>query len=1060
MKKSKFVTRAVSSLLAAAMLATLASCGPKSPEKGGDMGVSNKPRQIVNYYTSEMFTKPESLGYVNSIFTAGEKVFIYGEKNSSAAEKVSLAINEETKEVKDISIDGIKADYINGVHYFGDRLLVMYQTENDYKNKMALVNTADGTVIKETNLPDNSYVSSCMLDKDGNFAASVQSWGGVSSQSTLRTYDRTTLEEKNSVDLNALVSADGGNSYINSTAFDNDGNLYILCGEYDPDTDTEMTTLTKVKDGTVEYAVDDFSDLENAAFLLKRPNGNMCIMSLEGMSGFVFSEIDNATGEVVNRPQVKVDIQSIRGICQNYDKADLVYLDETGIWKIDADKEKPEKMYSFGTDIPEECSSSYEISYSNGSFYFYGESYGDSRSVIYSFDEDGNELGTLLPELGKDEYVTAVTVNADGKICLLAQCYKYDEETESGSSVYNLYVMSQDGATEAVTDLSSVSIDGADVYVDQIVPLRDGSIAALAQAYDQVAGESKAFAAVIDASGNLISKVEDESIMYIENAVSTAEGDYLFYYEKNKSGTSCIKFDAQTGEILEHPDFELPDSWRSMGTDGNYDFCYQTGEGIYGYTAADKKSTEILNWVDSDILFTAQKAAFLGDDTIICLAYDYEVGDTQIYRLRRADEETLKKIQNKKLITVAGLDLGYDNSFREKIVDFNRNSDEYRIQVNDYGKFSKWEDDTYTSGAFQLNNDMTAGNTPDIIIGNSEIDMTSFAAKKILADLTTYFEKDPDIHKEDFFENIFDAYSYDGKMYQVVSNFSVSAIAGPASKLGSEPGWTHEEFLSLRDNGDIFYRNNYTKDELANRLIKSNLSEFVDFEKKTCDFDNSRFTGLIDLVCEEGREPGEDEDIYDESARFEEAKRFKDGKCQAEIIRLDGFYDILNLQQGALGEEAVIKGFPASEGSGALITSDISFAVCEKSKNKDAAWEFIREFLTEEYQDGLNDNYIHTLPSRKSSFEKLLTKAKNDDSMGYAVEMPDGTMEDMKPLDDKTADKIRAAVEAADRCAVSDERIGKIIDEELEAVKKNGKSSAEAASQIQNKVSLYLKEIK
>ena len=52
---------------------------------------------------------------------------------------------------------------------------------------------------------------------------------------------------------------------------------------------------------------------------------------------------------------------------------------------------------------------------------------------------------------------------------------------------------------------------------------------------------------------------------------------------------------------------------------------------------------------------------------------------------------------------------------------------------------------------------MAAGNVPDILIGSDEVNMTSFAAKNILTDLTSYFDKDEDINREDYFENILSA---------------------------------------------------------------------------------------------------------------------------------------------------------------------------------------------------------------------------------------------------------------------------------------------------------------
>ena len=118
-------------------------------------------------------------------------------------------------------------------------------------------------------------------------------------------------------------------------------------------------------------------------------------------------------------------------------------------------------------------------------------------------------------------------------------------------------------------------------------------------------------------------------------------------------------------------------------------------------------------------------------------------------------------------------------------------------------------------------------------------------------------------------------------------------------------------------------------------------------------------------------------------------------------------------------------------------------------------------FLSAEYQDGMNENYINTYPVRKDSFEKLVSRAKNKETMQYyTVTTADGYSVDMQPLDDATAKKIRDAIDAADRLAVNDTRISEIIDEALEAVYNGSKTSADAAADIQNKVSTYLNEIK
>ena len=48
-------------------------------------------------------------------------------------------------------------------------------------------------------------------------------------------------------------------------------------------------------------------------------------------------------------------------------------------------------------------------------------------------------------------------------------------------------------------------------------------------------------------------------------------------------------------------------------------------------------------------------------------------------KLTRADEETLKKVNSKKIITLAGENIAYSNIY-DNIVEFNEKNEEYRIQ--------------------------------------------------------------------------------------------------------------------------------------------------------------------------------------------------------------------------------------------------------------------------------------------------------------------------------------------------------------------------------------------
>jgi len=1060
MKRTRFIQRTVSSFLAVSMLAMLASCDAPGKSVKNDGGI-NQPRTIQNYYTSEVFEKPEDLGFVRNLFCAGDSIYVFGEKSSSQAEKISLVYNPATKETQDIALDNIEAEYVNDVYFIGDKILVMYSASKTYEGRMALLDSKTGEAVIDKPVGQNSYLTAVSPAENGDVNVMVEQYG-MSQKVFLKTLDGATLEEKSSADVSETLGITSFTG-VSGAVFDEDGSVFVSEVVYS-DGDYENSAMKVVKlnpDGSEAFTMDNLSDLEGSGLVMRRPNGNMLVMSTMDYSNFYFNEFDSKTGEVTERYEVKLNGQQLNGLCRNSKEADIVYSDDTGLWKIDLEPGKkavPEKIASFGAgEIPESAKETYSISWTENGYYFYGESYGDSRQVFYRLDRDGNKLDTFDLLQDDNSYIREISVNGNGDIVVLNDVTEFSEEDGEEPEEYMAMTVYDEGGTVKSTLRFDTLVSGVNSYIENVIPTKSGEFAALIYTYGE--GDSSYSISIYDADGKETKKIEMDEVNYVENYISTESGDYAFCYA-NRGGRKIYKVDKEAGSATEVNDFDIPNEFEPINTDGNYDFCYSTSEGIYGFSVADNKSTEIVNWIDSDITFSVNNAAFLDNDTIICRGYDYSIGDTQIYFLKRADDETLKKIQNKKIITVAGVDVGYNDKFKEKIVEFNRNSDEFRMQLNDYGKYSKYEDDTYTSGAFQLNNDMTAGTVPDIIIGNGEVDMTSFAAKKIITDLNPFFEKDADIKREDLFENVLDTMTYDGKLFQIPSSFTVSALAAAKSKVGDSPAWTAAEFTDLKKNGRIFF-DKTEREYLLRSFITDNLAGFVDFENKTCDFSNEGFTSLVDLIAEEGYVYDEENvQMYDPEEEMVYSKRFKEGKCQVEMADISGFTYILQLQQGPIDEEITLKGYPTSKGNGYIINPSISLAISEKSKNKDAAWEFIRSFLDEEYQDSLNDEYMYTIPLRKSSYEKLENKAKLKEEMNETVTKPDGTVADMLPLDDVTAAKIRTAVETADVCSVSDERIKNIINEALEPVFSGDKTSKEAADEIQSKVSIYLKEIK
>ena len=56
-------------------------------------------------------------------------------------------------------------------------------------------------------------------------------------------------------------------------------------------------------------------------------------------------------------------------------------------------------------------------------------------------------------------------------------------------------------------------------------------------------------------------------------------------------------------------------------------------------------------------------------------------------------------------------------------------------------------------------------------------------------------------------------------------------------------------------------------------------------------------------------------------------------------------------EKGSFGEPITLIGFPSADQDGSVIMPTMQFAISAKSKNQEAAWQFLRYYLTEEYQE-------------------------------------------------------------------------------------------------------------
>ena len=155
-------------------------------------------------------------------------------------------------------------------------------------------------------------------------------------------------------------------------------------------------------------------------------------------------------------------------------------------------------------------------------------------------------------------------------------------------------------------------------------------------------------------------------------------------------------------------------------------------------------------------------------------------------------------------------------------------------------------------------------------------------------------------------------------------------------------------------------------------------------------------------------------------------------------------------------------GFPSSDGEGSAIMPGLQLAMSAKSAKKEGVWEFLRSFLTDEYQKD-----IYGFPLSIKRLEEMKKEATQKpyylDEDGNKVEYDEtwyvGDVEiNIDPMTEQEAEEFVEELYTFSQPYKTDEALFDIIQEEAAAYFTGQKSAQDVASIIQSRAQLYVNE--
>ena len=697
---------------------------------------------------------------------------------------------------------------------------------------------------------------------------------------------------------------------------------------------------------------------------------------------------------------------------------------------------------------------------------------------------------------------------------LCYQSYDYDEETETSTQSICRYSLADGNITK--TPLNYV--EEKNWNLNRLVYAQDGSMYGTTNVYNEDYTKSETFLCKFDAEGKQIfaedmtelvaesyvdnMAIDGEGRIYVtgENNVWLFDADgnkrgtvslgadvnwiramgsgkdgkmYLCYYTSNGDTVLCdIDFDGKkTGNTYEN----YPSSNSNALVPGiDKDFLAQDGNRVYEYDTKSQTSTELFTWLDSDINGnTVENFWGLEDGRILAVASDWETNEKSIALLTKTKAS---EVPQKETIVIGSLYGGSD--IQAAAVKFNKSNDKYRISIKGYLDFNSWDGDDYEAymadGMTRLNNDITSNNCPDIL-DLSGLNIKQLAAKGVFEDLNGYLEKSEKLSREDFLENILEAYTLDGKLVSIPYGFQMSTVVGKGSEVGTEMGWTLEELIAYADaHPDALLFDSKTKDVIMMTLMAYNADYFIDWSTGECRFDSEEFKDILNFA---NRFPEE----YDwEKEDVSTPNKIQKGQV---LLYEENIYDFNELQMcnEIFQGDASYIGYPTMDGSvGCMLSASQAYAITSKSGHKDGAWEFIEGFLTKEENPDRGFSSIG-FPTMKSKLNAMAADAvevkyytdengelyydENGEPIvmggGSSISYGDGWSYEYSIPTQEEVDLALSLMEIAKPVSYSQgDEVLNIINEEAAPFYKGQKSVDEVASVIQSRIKIYVGENK
>ena len=624
-----------------------------------------------------------------------------------------------------------------------------------------------------------------------------------------------------------------------------------------------------------------------------------------------------------------------------------------------------------------------------------------------------------------------------------------------------------DGSFVGEAELAELCADQENwTYVNNIVPAQDGTINMVVNASD------KQMLYVYGVDGQLKSSKEmpeelQQAFNYADSSFKLPDGRLRLLYREESNWDKLHMGDVNfaTGQIENVSDIPetISSTWdyNFMGCGESVDLIYSTNTGLNSYKVGDTEVKPMANFINSDLYINnfSRMVELTPDSFLAFYSEDWESGlKAGIFTYVKPED-----IVDKTVIVLATAS-GFDYTTKKRVVDFNKNNSDYRIVMKDYNQYATNED--WTAGVTKLNNDIIAGNMPDILYNTdyNSLPVDNYIAKGLLADIGKFIAEDPELSQVEFMQNAFDAYSVDGVLYQVVPSFQVVTVMAKKSLVGNLSTWNMKEMQNVVNSmgPDAKAFSNMTRANFMDCVMRFCGNQFVDPTTGKCSFNTSDFISMLEFAKTLPEEFNYDDDYWQNYDWEKEQCQYRENLTLLYNFYMYSFGDLARDINGTFGEPVSFIGFPTESGKGSYLMCDGTYMISSKSKCPEGAWKYVRYYLTDEYQKEVSNMPVNKkmfMEKSKDALERPYWIDENGEKQYYDMTMTiNGEEVIIDPLNQQQLDEVVNFITSVSNRYFMDTNVSNIITEEMGAYFSGQKTAQDVADVIQRRVQVYVEE--